>query len=146
MPFSKMSHQEAYVILKNGRYGVLATAGSDGHPYGVPLCYVVDGNRLYFHGAPYGQKVKNLHENPKVSFTVVAETAPEPEHYTMTYRSIIAFGEVIPLTDLAAKRDAMQRLCDKYGAVYNADVMDARLTAAAVFCMNIEYLAGKANS
>ena len=145
MPFSKMNHQEACAILKDGRYGVLATVGDDVHPYGVPLCYVTDGNRLYFHGSPYGHTVKNLRENPRVSFTVVAETALEPEHYTMTYRSIIAFGEASPVTDLSAKREAMQRLCEKYGAAYDADKLDPHLASTAVFCMNIEYLAGKAN-
>ena len=145
MPYSKMNHQEARAILMAGLYGVLATAGEDGRPYGVPLAYVVEGNRLYFHGSPYGQKIKNLRENPRVSFTVVAETAVEPEHYTLAYRSVIAFGEVVPVSDSAAKRAAMKALCEKYGAAFDADKLNPRLKATAVFCMNIEYLAGKAN-
>lgn len=145
MPYSKMNHQEACAILQDGLYGVLATAGDDGHPYGVPLAYVVEGNRLYFHGSPYGQKMKNLRENPRVSFTVVAEAAVEPEHYTLIYRSVIAFGEVVPILDTAAKRAAMKSLCEKYGAAFDAGKLDPRLNATAVFCMNIEYLAGKAN-
>lgn len=145
MPYSKMNHQEARVILQDGLYGVLATTGDDGHPYGVPLAYVVEGNRLYFHGSPYGQKIKNLRENPRVSFTVVADAAVEPEHYTLTYRSVIAFGEVVPILDSAAKRTVIKSLCEKYGAAFHAAKLDPRLNATAVFCMNIEYLAGKAN-
>lgn len=145
MPYSKMNHQEARVILQDGLYGVLATAGVDGRPYGVPLAYVVEGNCLYFHGSPYGQKIKNLRENPHVSFTVVAEAVVEPEHYTLAYRSIIAFGEVAPVHNLAAKRAAIRSLCEKYGAAFDADKLDPRLKTTAVYCMNIEYLAGKAN-
>ena len=76
---------------------------------------------------------------------MVAEATVEPEHYTLAYRSIIAFGEVVPVHDLAAKRAAIRSLCEKYGAAFDADKLNPRLKTTAVYCMNIEYLAGKAN-
>ena len=61
-PYTKMSYEDARAILTGGVYGILATAGEDGLPYGVPLTYAVQGNRLYFHGAGHGQKLKNIGE------------------------------------------------------------------------------------
>ena len=145
VPYAKMSYEEARAILRAGTYGVLATAGEDGRPYGVPLCYAVEGNRLYFHGAPTGQKVKNLRHDPRVTFTVVAEARPEPAHYTMLYRSVMAFGEVRPVTETAEKQTAMRLLCQKYGAPVDPVHLNTGLPHTVVFRMDVEYLSGKAN-
>ncbi len=44
-----LSREEALQILQKGEYGILATAGSDGQPYAVPLSYVVIDNNIYYH-------------------------------------------------------------------------------------------------
>ena len=36
-------------ILKNGRCGTLALSGDNGYPYAVPMSYVFDGDKIYFH-------------------------------------------------------------------------------------------------
>ena len=65
------TEERAYEILKNGEYGILSTIGEDGYPYGVPVNFAVECNKIYFHCAPEGYKLECLRENPKVSFTVV---------------------------------------------------------------------------
>ena len=39
-------------LLLEGEYGVLAMANEHGEGYGVPLNFVLDGETIYFHGAP----------------------------------------------------------------------------------------------
>ena len=38
-------------ILTRGTSGVLALLGDDDYPYAVPISYVYDGAKLYFHCA-----------------------------------------------------------------------------------------------
>ena len=38
-------------ILVEGSYGILSTVGEDGFPYGVPVNYAYDGDKIYFHCA-----------------------------------------------------------------------------------------------
>ncbi|GAV22898.1 pyridoxamine 5'-phosphate oxidase family protein [Carboxydothermus pertinax] len=55
----------AELILTDGEYGVLATAGKE-YPYAVPLNYVYKNGAIYFHSALEGQKLDLLKENPRV--------------------------------------------------------------------------------
>ena len=143
--YIRMTYAEARAILTAGTYGILATVDPENRPYGIPLSYAVTGNRIYFHGSPTGQKMKNLAHNPRTTFTVVAEAQPDSAHYTMTYRSVIAFGEARFVTDESEKRDALQRICQKYGAPQDPIHINTALARTAVFCMDVEYLSGKAN-
>ena len=43
--------EEISAVLERGTSGVLALAGDDGYPYAVPISYVYDGERIYFHSA-----------------------------------------------------------------------------------------------
>ena len=38
-------------ILEKNTSGVLSLMGDDGYPYGVPLSYVLAGDKLFFHCA-----------------------------------------------------------------------------------------------
>ena len=40
------TEERAYEILKNGEYGILSTIGEDGYPYGVPVNFAVEGNKI----------------------------------------------------------------------------------------------------
>ena len=44
----------AAAILREGSSGVLSVLGDDGYPYGVPLSYLYEEGRLYFHCAVSG--------------------------------------------------------------------------------------------
>lgn len=80
-------------ILENAEYGVLSTVGSDGFPYGVPLNFVCDGKKIFFHCAKNaGHKQANLDYSDKVCFTVVENMKVIPEELTTKYASVIVFG------------------------------------------------------
>ena len=44
-------------LLDRGEYGFLAMCGVGGYGYGLPMSYVADGDRIYFHCAPEGEKL-----------------------------------------------------------------------------------------
>ena len=67
----QLSEEECEVILKRGTSGVLAVSGDDGYPYAVPLSYVYDGGRLFFHCAKSGHKMDAMLRCSKVSFCVI---------------------------------------------------------------------------
>ena len=141
-----LSEEAAVQILKDGEYGILATCGEDGQPYGVPLSYVYHDGKLYFHGAKKGHKLQNLSNSPKASFTVVGHTHVLQEAFSTAYRSAIAFGEVSPVKE-AYQAEALMLLAEKYcyDNLTNAErYIQKMLGHVGVYCMEIQHLTGKA--
>lgn len=114
---------DAEEILSRGTDGVLACAGDDGYPYAVPLNYVWQGGKLYFHCAAVGHKLDAIRRSDKVSFCVVDKREVLAREYSTAYRSAIVFGrarivteeaELVPLLDAIAARftedDAEKRM------------------------------------
>ena len=93
---------------------MLALAGENGYPYAVPLSYVYDGGRLYFHCARSGHKLDAIRRCEKASFCVIDQDQIVPEEYTSYFRSVIAFGRVRILEDEGEKRAAIEKLALKY--------------------------------
>ena len=48
----------------------VATVGKNGWPHNVPVCYVLEGGRLYFASGNDATKALNLRANPRVAVTV----------------------------------------------------------------------------
>ena len=114
-----LSQEEAFGILNKGEYGILATVGSDGQPYGVPLSYVVKGNCIYYHATNAGGcKYDNILNNNKVSFTVVGNTQVLPDKFGTLYESAVVFGEAEVVDEeeerLAAFREFLNKYCSEY--------------------------------
>lgn len=109
-----LSQEETAAVLARGSSGVLALAGEDGYPYAVPLSYVYDGGRLYFHCARSGHKLDAIRRCEKASFCVIDQDQIVPEEYTSYFRSVIAFGRVRILEDEGEKRAAIEKLALKY--------------------------------
>lgn len=109
-----LSQEETAAVLARGSSGVLALAGEDGYPYAVPLSYVYDGGRLYFHCARSGHKLDAIRQNEKASFCVIGQDVIVPEEYTTYYTSAIVFGQIHILEDEAEKRRAIEKLAVKY--------------------------------
>lgn len=112
-PEKNLSEAEMKEILEVAEYGVLATIGDDGYPYGVPLNFVYDGKAVYFHGAKEGHKVDNLKFSSKVSFTVVVDTEVLPKEFNTKFRSVIIFGQTLLATD-EERRQVFELMLKKY--------------------------------
>ena len=109
--------QTALKILTDSDYGVFSTVGEDGYPYGVPVNYVVEDDKIYFHCAfNAGHKQENLNFSNKVCFTAVESSEVDPQKRSTRYRSAIAFGKAKRMTD--NRRHALELILDKYCADY----------------------------
>ena len=101
-------------ILDEEKSGVLALAGDGGYPYAVPLSYVYDDGRIFFHGAKSGHKVDAVRRCPKASFCVVAADDVVPKEYTTYFKSVIVFGKIRIIEDPEEAMGAVLKLAAKY--------------------------------
>lgn len=109
-----LSETDCSDILKRGTSGVLALMGDGGYPYAVPMSYVYDGEKLYFHCAKSGHKLDAIAGNPKASFCVVDRDQVVPEEYTTYFRSVIVFGTMRIIEEEQEKWTAVEKLALKY--------------------------------
>ena len=142
-----LNAEETAAVLNRGTSGVLALSGEDGYPYAVPLSYVFDGEKLYFHSAKAGHKLEALRRCPKASFCVIDQDQIVPEEYTTYFRSVIAFGTIRELEDDNEKRAAIEKLARKYTPNDAPEGMDAAIRRDwAPLCMlemTIDHMTGK---
>jgi len=140
-----LSETEAKQILTQGEYGILSTIGEDGYPYGVPLSYAFDGDKIYIHGAAeVGHKFENLGFCDKVCFTVVGATEVLPSKFATKYESVIVFGTVKPV---ANKLEALEKVRIKYSPDFEETGKKYEKAAeqkVAVYEIQVEKITGKA--
>ena len=142
-----LSDDDCKIILREGTSGVLALSGDDGYPYAVPLSYVYDGEKIFFHCAKSGHKLDAIRRNPKASFCVVSQDKVVPEKYTTYYRSVIAFGTVRILEDDREKYDSVQEIALKYAPLDTEEQRRAAIeqewSGLCMLEMTIDHLTGK---
>ena len=142
-----LTPEESAAVLHRGTSGVLALAGDDGYPYAVPMSYVYDGAKLYFHCAKSGHKLDAIQRNCKASFCVIDQDQIVPEEYTSHFRSVIVFGAMRILEDDGEKRAAIEALALKYAPDnYAADrnrAIDREWTPLCMLELTIDHITGK---
>ncbi|MCI8667705.1 MAG: 5-nitroimidazole antibiotic resistance protein, partial [Dorea sp.] len=94
-----LSNQENVELLEKETSGVLALLGDDEYPYAVPISYVYNNSKIYFHSAKEGHKIDAIRKCSKASFCVIAQDEIFPEKYTTHFKSVIAFGKIRILED-----------------------------------------------
>lgn len=110
----ELSFKDSIAILKQATSGVLAVLGDDNYPYAVPLSFVFDNGKIYFHCAKTGHKLDAITRNKKVSFCVIDLDQVVPEEYTTYFRSVIVFGRARILDNPEEKMKALEKLAIKY--------------------------------
>lgn len=134
-------------ILSRGTSGILALAGDDGYPYAVPISYVYDGSKLFFHCAKNGHKLDAIRRSSKASFCVIDKDQVIPEEYTTYFRSVIIFGKIRILEDDKEKREAIEKLALKYApnsdATGRAAAIDHEWVPLCMLEMTIDSITGK---
>lgn len=145
----KLSDEEGRDILMRASSGVLAVSGDEGWPYAVPLSFVYQEGKIFFHGAGSGHKLDAARRSPRASFCVVDRDDPVPEEYTTRYRSVIAFGTLRELTDEAEKRASIELLAKKNNPgdtpEHRQRYIDAEYAALCMMELRILHLTGKGN-
>lgn len=118
-----MTHEKSHAMRRNDRrqnedfarkvaseapYGTLLTATPSGEPYGVPVSPVIEGNKIYFHGAAgAGRKFEALCANPRCAMVFVSMSAPDEPAFSMNYASALMEGRPTLVTDEIEKMHAL---------------------------------------
>ena len=145
----QLTTEEAVKLLETAEYGVLSTVNADGTPYGIPLSYLYDNNKIYFHCATVGQKIDNITANSNVSFVVVGSTEPvaEGHDYSTYYESAFAAGKAGIVTDAEEKLAMLRKLTEKYFPE-NMDIFEKSISGGSferihIVAVDVEYVTGK---
>lgn len=141
-----LSEEESIAILENCTSGVLALSGDGGYPYAVPMSYVYDDGKLYFHSALSGHKIDAIRRNELASFCVIAQDIVVPAEFTTRFRSVIAFGRIRIIDEPVEKRRTAELLAAKYDPsnLGNLDrEMENGFDRMCMIELVIEYLTGK---
>ena len=142
-----LSDEISREILKKNTSGVLSLMGDEGYPYGVPLSYVLVGDKIFFHCAKEGHKIDAIRREEKASFCVIDQDKIVSEEYTTYFRSVIAFGKAHILESDEEKMNAIRILTRKYSGDQGEEGIDKEIGKHfANLCMiqfDIEHLTGK---
>ena len=142
-----LSQQEIANILHKGTSGVLALLGDNDYPYAVPISYVYDDGKIYFHSAKSGHKIAAIQKTAKASFGVIDKDLIVPAEYTTYFRSVIAFGQIRVIEDDREKRAAIEKLAIKYApedtAANRDNTINREWKPLCMLEMTIEHITGK---
>ena len=141
-----LPEEACFRILENAYRGFLSVIGDGGYPYTVPINFVFEDGKLYFHCAKEGHKLDALRACDKACFTVLDEPEKEPGDWWYHVKSVICFGRVRVLTDDADRMDRLRSLGSKYfpeGYDTEADIRKNGLRAE-MLEFTIDHLSGKA--
>ena len=142
-----LSQKEVEGILHKGTSGVLALLGDNDYPYAVPISYVYDNGKVYFHSAKSGHKIDAIQKAAKASFCVIDEDLVVPEEYTTYFRSVIAFGRIQIIENDSEKRAAIEKLAIKYApedtAASRDDAISRELKSLCMLEMTSDHVTGK---
>lgn len=143
----ELSRQEIADILHKGTSGVLALLGDNDYPYAVPISYVYDDGKIYFHSAKSGHKIDAIQRTEKASFCVIDKDLVVPEEYTTYFRSVIAFGQIRIIEGDLEKRAAIEKLAIKYAPEDTAASRDHAINRGwkplCMLEMTIDHITGK---
>ena len=145
----RMPEEEAWELLRECGWAMVAMTGEDGLPYCVPVSPALEGDRLYFHCAKRGEKVKALSVHPEVCVTAVGDWQTIQAEFTVHYRSVVARGRAALVTNEAERLRALELISRKYCPDDMETGFAAELeregAAAAVYAIRISHICGKKN-
>ncbi|MFC1545076.1 pyridoxamine 5'-phosphate oxidase family protein [Gemmatimonadota bacterium] len=103
-------------LLETAETGHLAMCRDD-EPYMVPISFVWNEGRIFFHGSTSGKKMDFISANPRVCFVVQdSELVPGPDPCKLhfSYRSTLAYGFARIVDDIDEQVEALRLLAEKY--------------------------------
>jgi nitroimidazol reductase NimA-like FMN-containing flavoprotein (pyridoxamine 5'-phosphate oxidase superfamily) len=122
----------------------------DGQPYCTPTLFWREGNRLYWHGSSASRMVRHQAGGVPVCVTVShldsLVLARCGFNHSVDYRSVMAFGHAVMVTDLEEKQRALTMMVDRFYPQRTASLRSTtaqETKATAVMAMDIERAAAK---
>ena len=142
--------KEIEEILERAPVGRLGLADGE-EPYVVPLNFVYDDGRIYFHSGVEGRKLEIIKSNPRVCFEVdeIGEVVLNEGAVcfsTAYYKSVIALGTARLLEEDDEKMQALDLLMKKYAAGRKYEPIPEHAMAIVGVCeIKIDKMTCKAN-
>ncbi len=91
----------------------------DNMPYVIPINFGYKDNTIYFHCALEGEKIDILQENPNVCLLFNIDNKLinniTQDDWSMYYKSVIAYGKVEFIMDIALRQKAIDIMFKHYG-------------------------------
>ena len=135
-----VSEKEAWDIVKKGDWGTLSLIGDEGYPYGVPLNYIVEDGKLYFHSGAKGHKLDAMKASSKACFTIVTKAQVIQDKVTTAYESVILFGNVRIIEDPAITRSFIVKMAYGFGPITDSSRIDKALVPGACPAVVMEFI------
>lgn len=106
-------------IMRKAPYITVSFIRPNGTAYGVPLSLAsTDDKTWYFHCAPEGDKLDAIAAHPEVCLSAVTKctptVGPNDGSFTLQYRSAIAFGRAVLVTDVEEKIAALRAISERF--------------------------------
>ena len=146
-----MPEARAREILLRAYSGRLATVGSDGWPYIIPLLHVCIDDEIWVHNTRVrGHLRANVEHDERVCFEV--DVPGEVFAYgrfecdtSVAYQSVVAFGRIRVVEEEARKAAFFEALMRKYGEPTDGRPKGfyPRLSAVTVYAIAVDRLTGK---
>lgn len=140
-----LSEGDTLAVMERCTNGVLACLGDEEYPYAVPVSYVYDNGKIYFHSAKSGHKIDAIANNPKVSFAVIDEDTIVSEEYTSYFRSVIAFGKA-RIVEGDEWTESFKALVEKYSGDQPEEAKMKEIngcTRSHMIAIDVEHITGK---
>lgn len=142
----QLTEAETIAIIESASSGTLALLGDGDYPYAVPISYVYDNGKLYFHSALEGHKIDAIRRCDKASFCVIDQDDVHGKEYTTYFRSVIAFGRIHIIEDEQEKLATARRLGNRYNPNDEEALrqeLEKGLSRMVMIRFDIEHLTGK---
>ena len=112
----QLSPEDCAELLKTETRGVLSVIGDGGYPYGTPMnhYYNEEDGCIYFHCGRKGYRLDALRACDKVSFCVYDQGFRREGEWSLNVRSVVVFGRVEIIDDLAEVIRLVTPLCHKF--------------------------------
>jgi len=149
MSGQKMESDSMVALLETQSIGRLAM-DNNGKPYVIPLHYLYETGKIYFHSKKDGLKISCLLANPQVCLEVdelISISSGEIAcDFSTKYRSVLAFGTARIMEESAEKAAVTNRLVEKYarGNSFKTPSEEA-LANIAIVEICVTEMTGKAN-
>lgn len=118
-------------------------------PYVLPFNFAIDGETLYLHSAPEGRKMDVLRKNNQVCITfstghkMYFQNENVACSWGMLFKSVITWGKVEFITDLAEKEKCLNLFMMKYSGKTDFSYSLPSLKNVNVMKIQIDKMTGK---
>ena len=139
---------EAINFLEKSQVGRIGLSCED-NPYIVPLNFIYDDLKIYFHCSIQGKKLEYIKRNQKICFEVDdfigIKRGDTNCSYTSYYQSVIVFGEARIVKTNERKIQVLRKLIEKYAKQEANLFYNEKLNDVEVVEVIINEITGKKN-